>query len=402
MWIERELTKEVVAAASAFPVVALVGPRQVGKTSLLERAFPSHRFVSLDVGAQAEMAETRPSEFLARFPPPAVIDEVQYAPGLLRHLKAEVDRQRSNGLFVLTGSQGFPLMQGLSESLAGRVAVIPMLGLSASELAASGRLPGATGWPALLWRGSFPALWAEAEGGPGRDRWYQGYLASYLERDVRNLLRVSSLRDFERFLRACAARTAQSLNLADMARDVGVAPSTAREWLGVLHASNLVHLLEPYHRSLGKRLAKSPKLHFTDTGLASFLMGFDSAEAAWHAPQSGALWESHVVGQWLRWRDWHAPAASLWYWREASGSEVDLLVEHNGALTAIECKRSERPGTDDARSLHRLRAFYGPELVRAGFVACPTAEPYDLAPGVTARPGWRAWELAPPDGRPLS
>lgn len=389
MWIERIAVDELRRTVTSFPVLALVGPRQVGKTSLLERTFPEFRYVSLDVASMAEMAETRPAEFLERHAPPLIIDEVQYAPGLFRHLKAHVDAHRGeNGLFILTGSQNFALMHALSDSLAGRVAVVPFLGLSGEEWIASPASPGIP-WARFLLRGGYPGLWAEP--GISRERWYQGYLATYLERDVRNLIRVASLRDFERFLRACAARCSQTLNMAELGRDVGVSAVTAREWIGALVASNQILLLEPYFRSRGKRLVKSPKLYFTDTGLAAFLMGLD-AEAALDGSVAGALWENHVVGQWLRWRDWRQPAAALWYWRDQGGNEVDLLVEWRGRLHAIECKYRELPDAGDARGIRRLRAFYADETI-AAFIACTTPNAFNVAEGVTAMNGWTTWNL---------
>ncbi len=239
MWIERTISSELLVLAQQHPVVVLTGPRQVGKTSLLERLFPKHGNASLDVASNAEMAETRPGDFLVRYPPPLVVDEVQYAPAFFRDIKTAVDARRGQkGLFVLTGSQNFLLMERVSDSLAGRAAVVPFLGLSAEEWAAFRGPPSAEAWFDFLWRGSFPVLWSEGDASPGRDRWYQGYVATYLERDVRNLANVGSLRDFERMLRACAARCARTLNMSELARDVGVAPSTARQWISVLQASN--------------------------------------------------------------------------------------------------------------------------------------------------------------------
>ncbi len=294
MWIRRQLAAEIAALSRSFPVVVLVGPRQVGKTSLLEHTFTDLELVALDLASHAEMAETRPEDFLALHPPPVVLDEIQYAPAIFRYLKTAVDtRKGENGLFILTGSQNFALMEAVSESLAGRVAVLPFHSLSGQEWGAVEEFRRGSSWREFLWRGGFPGLWARGAEGPSRDRWYQSYVATYLERDVRNLLNVGSLRDFERFLRATAARTGQMLNMADLGRDVGIAPSTVRQWLSVLQASGLVILLEPYHRSLGKRLVKSPKLFWTDTGLAAFLLGFASAEALWQNPAAaGALFEN--------------------------------------------------------------------------------------------------------------
>lgn len=373
-----------------FPVIVLTGPRQVGKTSLLTHALPHVPHLSLDVGALAEMATSRPEEFLRTNPPPVVIDEVQYAPSLFRHLKTTVDAQPGKkGLFVLTGSQTFALMHGVADSLAGRAAIVSLLGLSGAEWRAA--FP-TRDWTEFLWRGSFPALWAD-DPAPDRERWYASYLATYLERDVRNVLAVSSLRDFDRFVRACAARSGGALNLSDLARDVGVAPNTARAWLGVLQASNIVILLEPYFESHGKRITKTPKLYFTDTGLLTWLLGVPSPAAALSGPRSGAIWESYVVGQWLRWRDQHRPGAALWWWRDQAGHEVDLIVEDGGKLHPIECKRTERPDVHDARGLAAFTRFYGSERVGPGAIACTTPHPHDVAPSVVARSGWTPWSL---------
>ena len=184
--------------------------------------------------------------------------------------------------------------------------------------------------------------------------------------------------------------------MSELARDVGISPSTSRQWISVLVASNQVLLLEPYHRSLSKRLVKSPKLYFTDTGLAAFLTGMASPESLRASPLAGALWETHVVSQWLRWRDWIQPSAALWYWRDQAGNEVDLLVEHGGRITPVECKLSERPTRGDARGIARLRGFYGDETVARGFVACTAGSPFQLTDEVTAVSGWETWPLDDP------
>jgi predicted AAA+ superfamily ATPase len=288
------------------------------------------------------------------------------------------------------------LMEAVSDSLAGRAAVIPFLGLSASEWARA--FSGSTvQWIDFLWTGGFPALWAEVDAAPSRDRWYQGYLATYLERDVRSILAVGSLRDFQRFLRACAARIGATLNMAEIGRDVGISATTARQWISVLQASGQIMLLEPYYRSLGKRLVKSPKLFFTDTGLASFLLGFQSPQALWSSREAGFFWENHVIGQWLRWRDWYQPSASLWYWRDQAGNEVDLVIERNDRLLAVECKLSEHPSPRDLRGIAKLRSFYGPEQIEHAYIACTTTTPFDLGADTTAVSGWEPWDLPAPD-----
>ncbi len=397
MWIKRELEQELKKVASHFPIVVITGPRQVGKTSLCERAFPNYGYCALDAGANAEMAETRPMEFLERHHPPVILDEIQYVPSFFRFVKQLVDEHRDErGLFILSGSQNFVLMQSVSESLAGRAAVISLYGLSGREFMDAFRPEGSSMWFNFLWKGGFPGLWKDPQNQPSRDRWYQGYVATYLERDIRNLLKVGRLRDFERFLRACAIRVGSPLNMSEIGRDVGISATTSREWMSILMTSGQIFLLEPYYRSLGKRITKSPKLYFTDTGLLAYLLGFQSEEGMVHSPSAGAIWENYCVIQWLRWRDWHSPATGLWFWRDRSGNEVDLLLEMDQRLIPIECKFKERPTTSDAKGIERLRRFYGDELVADGFVACLTQEPFDLNDHVTAMPGWSWWEVPPP------
>jgi len=394
MWIEREISPKLREIAASFPALVLVGPRQVGKTSLLERIFPDYTYVSLDVASYAEMAETQPQEFLQQFKPPIVLDEIQYAPAFFRYIKTYIDQHRGqNGLFILTGSQNYALMAAVTDSLAGRAAVIPMLGISGLEWQACAPIQIGFDWKEFLWRGSYPALWANLDNAPTRDRWYQGYVTTYLERDVRSLLNVGSLRDFERFIRVCATRCGQLLNMSDIGRDVGISATTAKEWISVLQASNLIYLLEPYYRSLGKRLSKTPKLYFSDTGLASYLMGFQSATSLWQSQYAGAMWENYVVSQWLRWRDSFHPAVGIWYWRDQQGSEVDLLLEIDQKLIAIECKISEKPVARDQKGIMKCRDFYGDNMIQAAYIACTTKQSFTLSQNVIAQNAWTVWNV---------
>jgi predicted AAA+ superfamily ATPase len=275
MWIRRDVEARLKRSAKTRPAIVLTGARQTGKTSTFRHLFPDYAFVSLDLPTEAEQAEKEPERFLQRHPPPVVIDEVQYAPGLFRHLKAVVDAHRTrNGQFLLTGSQKFTLMKSVSESLAGRADIVELETLSLAEIREA--LPG-TGLEAAIVRGGFPELYAN----PDIDSvaFYNSYLATYLERDVRALANVGSLRDFERFLRACALRSANLLNKADLARDIGIAPSTANQWLSVLEASGQVVLLEPWFSNRTKSIVKSPKLYLADTGLLCALLNIRSEEA---------------------------------------------------------------------------------------------------------------------------
>lgn len=365
-----------------FPAVVVTGPRQVGKTSLVRRVFPSHAYVSLDVPSMAEQAEKSPEAFIQSFAEPLIIDEVQYAPSLFRHLKVRIDQDKRSGRFILTGSQGFALMHGISESLAGRCGVLSMLNLSARELKDSRRPFDEINY---IFKGGYPELYERLEIDP--HFWYGAYFSTYLERDVRNILNVGNLRDFDRFLRAVAVRTGQVLSYSDLSRDVGVAPNTAKQWISVLQASGQVVLIEPYHRNLGKRLVKSPKLYMADTGLAAFLMGFESWESVLRHPVIGALWETHVVMQVVKHFASKGKNIPLWFWRTGQGAEVDLLIEHGGRFVAIEAKFAEAPDATALKGMDALRKFYGESCFLAGYIASRTRRAYPLSDRVHAAPG---------------
>lgn len=329
-----------------FPAIVLTGARQVGKTTLLRECFPQYTFVSLDLPSLAEQAENEPQVFLEAYPAPLIIDEVQYAPKLFRHLKSKIDQARhSMGQFILTGSQKFTLMKEVSDSLAGRAAILNLENLSAREL----KLTPQNSWITVLSRGLYPELWRQPA--LERNAFFSSYLASYLERDVRQILNVHSLRDFEKFVRACAARSAQLLNLSELARDVGIKPQTARDWLSVLEASNQVSLLEPYFEKIGKRLVKSPKLYLNDPGMLCFLLGFDETSLP-STPLIGAIWETFIYAEFRKALSNFGSAATLWYYRDAQGREVDFLRCHGGSIGLFECKWTESPDNRWLRPLN--------------------------------------------------
>jgi predicted AAA+ superfamily ATPase len=359
--------------------VVLTGARQTGKTSTLLRLFPKHGFVSLDLPSEAEQAEKEPHNFLRRYPSPTIIDEVQYAPGLFRHLKVAVDAKRiRNGQFLLTGSQRFTLMRSVSESLAGRADIVVLETLSWAEMHTA--LP-QTGLETAIVRGGFPELHANPDIDPVA--FYNSYLATYLERDVRSLASVGNLRDFERFLRACALRSANLLNKADLARDVGIAPSTANLWLSTLEASGQVVLLEPWFSNRTKSIVKSPKLYLADTGLLCALLNIRSEEVLRQSPASGAIWETFVFAQ-LRARERRAGrAGSLFFWRDRT-REVDFVVDVGGQLELFEAKWTELPAGSDAVNLDYVRRVVGKARVVSGAIVSRTPNSFPLADGFRA------------------
>ncbi len=348
MIYKREIAQRLQALAAQFPAVVLTGARQVGKTTLLRSAFPTHAWVSLDLPSLAEQAEHDSERFLAEHPPPVIVDEVQYAPKLFRFVKVAIDRDRHRmGAFLLTGSQKFVLMKEVADSLAGRTGVAQLEPLSLIEL--GGVVP--SDWSTVAARGFFPELWRAPA--TSAVEFHASYVATYLERDVRQILNVQNLRDFERLLRALAARSGQLLNFADLARDVGIKPHTARDWVSVLEASNQIVLLEPWFENVGKRLVKSPKVYLTDPGLMCFLVGLDAATLP-RSPLVGAVWETLVFAELRKQvqnRFAESAPATLWFYRDAQGREIDFLRVTGGRIDLIEAKWAAEPDPRWSRAL---------------------------------------------------
>ena len=356
--IPRTAELTVKRLALGFPIVAITGPRQAGKTTLARAVFAEKPYVSLEDPEEREFATADPRRFLARFAEGAVIDEAQRCPDLFSYLQTVTDLRGRMGEFILTGSQQFGLLSGISQSLAGRVGLVQLLPFSMTELQAVGRLPEAV--DTLLFQGGYPPLYDRPL---QPNDWLPNYIMTYLERDVRQLLAVRDLALFQRFLKLCAARTGQLLNLSSLAVDCGISHVTARQWLSVLEAGYIVFLLPPYHRNFGKRLVKTPTLYFLDTGLAAHLLGIrDASTLATHA-QRGALFETLVVTEFVK-RAFHAgQAADLYFWRDSAGHEVDLLLEQGGKLQAVEIKSGATLASDWFAALRRWQSFAGEETL---------------------------------------
>lgn len=371
----RDSKPRLLKLAQFFPALVLTGSRQTGKTTLLRSIFHQHNYVSLDLPSQAEEANRDPQTFLSKHPAPVIIDEVQYAPELFRHLKVVIDADRdARGQFILTGSQKFTLMKLVSDSLAGRVGLIELEGLSAAELGDTLKEYLASHGPSkTLARGFFPQLWRELDF-PSFE-YYQSYLATYLERDVRQILNVTSLRDFERFMRACAIRSGQILNKSELAKDVGIHHKTANDWLSVLQASNQIFLLEPYFNNETKRIVKSPKFYFSDTGLLCSLLGLreDNIE---HYTNIGPIWETYLYAEMRKFKANHGLGFTPWFYRDQMGTDVDFVAENAGSIHLFEAKWNQLPDKKSLLPMGKVQEKIS--SVKSKFVLCRTESAYPL------------------------
>lgn len=371
MWIERAISERILKLSRSFPAVLITGARQTGKTSLMRRLFPDADFVSLELPSVIAQWEADPAPLLN--PATILLDEVQNAPFLFRYLKAQIDRDRhALGRFILSGSQKFGLMKHVAESLAGRCAIVELESLSSVELS-DANLVRAEDASNLIWRGGFPELHRQSELDPRE--FYASYVATYLQRDLRSQVRIGSLRDFERFMRLLASRAGQLLNLAEFARDLGIAGSTARDWISTLEAANLIVMLEPYFGNFGKRLVKTPKVYFADTGLLCFLLTIESPESLVKSPFLGAIWENFVLAEMLKVRSATGSSAKVYFWRDVQGVEVDFVIESAGRLRLVECKwASEIPKLDSRSSLLKVAELLGKNAAEEHWLACRTTK----------------------------
>lgn len=387
MYIERALTPTLREAVNAFPSVLLTGPRQSGKTTLLRQVYgEDYAYVTFDDPLERDFALTDPNGFLDRFAgQPLILDEIQYVPELLPYLKMRIDAGLTPtgerlGHWLLTGSQQFELMRNLTESLAGRIAILDLYPLSAREHPPASLAE-------AIWLGGYPipALHPER-----RDLWTRSYIRTYLERDVRQIKNVGDLRAFEQFLGLCAALHGQEHHKAGLARDCGISQPTVAAWMGVLEASFVVTLLPPYFRNFGKRLIKTPKLYFLDPAMVTTLTRQPDGAAALAGPMGGALFEGWVVTEAVKAFAARGRKPDLFYWRSQDGLEVDLLILAGGRLHPVEIKLTATPTARHVEPLNRLKTLLGEEAAREGVLVCTSAEERPLPGGNRVIP-WQAF-----------
>jgi len=399
--IERTLKQAIQEASDSFKVLLLTGPRQVGKTTLLQEVQKTARsYITLDDLGVRLAAQQDPAGFLSRLSLPVLIDEVQYAPDLFPYIKMVVDKEKKPGLFWLTGSQQFEMMKNVTESLAGRVAILNLQGISLAE--EKGRPHDLPFLPTpellksrskakplslmeayhIIWRGSYPDVVTQQ--GKNWERFYSSYVSTYIQRDVREYLDINDTAAFHKFMQIAAARTGQLINYADIARDTGVSEPTVKTWLNVLQASGIVTLLQPYFNNRTKRLVKTPKLYFMDTGLACFLAGWLSDEVLERGAMSGAMLETWVVSEIIKSYLHNGRTPRIYFYRDKDKREVDVLIEANGTIYPIEIKKTASIQNIKFKGFDILDKLGVP--IGHGGVLCFTNNLLPLSEGVDAIP----------------
>lgn len=339
--IPRRLTATLLALAGFYPIVVVTGPRQAGKTTLCRAAFPDKAYVSLEALDTREFAQTDPRGFLAEYRHGAVIDEIQQAPGLASYLQTEVDERPDPGRFILTGSQHFGISQTISQSLAGRCGLLALLAPDWNELRQFPSAP--DDLYTLLWQGSYPRIY---DRNIPAMQWLADYTATYVQRDVRQVVNVGDLLAFSTFIKLCAGRTAQEINLSTLGNDAGVSHNTARAWLSILETSYLVYRLPAWHANIRKQVVKAPKLHFFDSGLVCYLLNIREPEQLRHHPLRGAIFESWVVSEIYKAQVHRGEQPNLYHYRESRGLEMDVMVDLGDRLCAIEVKSAATVAPD--------------------------------------------------------
>jgi predicted AAA+ superfamily ATPase len=345
--VKRIISNRLLALSKKTPILTITGPRQSGKTTLAKTVFPNYRYISLENPDNLDFALSDPKGFLNTYGQKIIIDEAQYAPKLFSYIQTIVDEKNENGLYVLTGSQNFLLHAKISQSLAGRVIIFNLLPFSYDEL--KNTKYNIENLSELIVKGFYPRIY---DSGLNSSDWYQSYIQTYLERDVRQILNVGDINAFRNFLRVCAGRCGQVLNLSSIGNDLGISYQTVKKWLSVLEQSYIVYLLQPYFENFNKRIIKSPKLYFYDTGLVCSLLGISSPESYELHYLKGNIFESYVISELLKSKFNSGSSKELFYWKDLNGNEIDCIVSSGTEIKAIGIKSSSTIKSDFFKTLY--------------------------------------------------
>lgn len=386
MYIEREISESIKSAARSFPSIILTGPRQSGKTTLLKHIFPNAAYVTFDDPVQREFAADDPKGFLDRFTEDNVIlDEIQYVPGMFSYLKMKIDGNRNvSGKWIMTGSQHFAMMKNVSDSLAGRIAVFSLLPLSYTEIASSSR-------PEIsiedyLWDGAYPEIIVKPQ---IRTQWIISYVQTYIERDVRQIVTVGDLTQFQQFLSICATLLSKEINQSNISGDCGISVPTVKRWLSILEISFIIFKIPPFHNNLKKRLVKSSKLFFYDTAIVALLTKHQTKHDLFNGAMSGAFFESFIISEIVKLRNNSSDRDlfDIYFWRTRDGMEIDLILEYADRLIPVEIKKTATPSKENARQIEKFIAFDNhSKKVEKGYVVCTAKERTVISKNVTALP----------------
>lgn len=397
MYINRTLENHIKTISSQFKVILVTGARQVGKSTLLKHCDSERNYVTLDDYRERELAVNDPELFLQRHKAPLIIDEIQYAPNILSYIKMTVDSSDKKGQYWLTGSQQFHMMKNVTESLAGRVAIIDLKGLSLKELDFLEQIPflpneeyiekmrksskkhDLTNIYEKIWKGSYPEVNANDT---DWETFYKSYLRTYIERDIKDLNAVKNEMDFLKFLRVLAARTGQMLDYTDISKEVGVSSPTIKSWVSILVSSNIVYLLQPYYSNINNRIVKTPKVYFLDTGLCSYLTNWDNPQVLESGAMSGAIFETFVVSEIIKSYNHNIKEPNIFYYRDKDKREIDVIIEQNGKLYPVEIKKSANP----EKSAIKNFSVIPNNKLGEGSVICLSKDDYPITQTINAIP----------------
>ncbi|HEY5123311.1 MAG TPA: ATP-binding protein, partial [Ignavibacteria bacterium] len=345
--VKREISERLLMLSEKIPILTITGPRQSGKTTLARNVFPKYRYISLENPDNLDFALSDPKGFLNTYGQKIIIDEAQYAPNLFSYIQTTVDEKKINGSYILTGSQNFLLHEKISQSLAGRVIIFNLLPFSYDELRNTKYKINKLS--ELIVKGFYPRIY---DSGLNSSDWYPSYIQTYLERDVRQIINVGDINTFRNFLRICAGRSGQVLNLSSIGNDLGISYQTVKKWLSVLEQSYIVYFLQPYYKNFNKRIIKSPKLYFYDTGLVCSLLGINSPESYELHFLKGNIFETFVISEFLKNKFNTGSNNELYFWRDSNGNEIDCIISHGLNLKAIEIKSGETIKSEFFKTLY--------------------------------------------------